>query len=66
MLPSEGEPRVKSPVPEGKFPDPQGTKEPKGKGCPEHQMVVFFSGRLTPTSVACDPASPESGAVVWA
>ena len=43
-----------------KFADPQETKEPKGKGCPEHQTIVFFSG----TSAEYDPAFPESVAVV--
>eukprot|EP00731_Ephydatia_muelleri_P001266 Em0001g1266a len=27
-----------------KFADPQETKEPKRKGCPEHQTIVFFRG----------------------
>ena len=27
-----------------KFADPQETKEPKSKGCPEHQTIMFFSG----------------------
>ena len=40
-----------------KFADPQETKEPKGRGCPEHQMIVF-SGGLSPTSAACVPAFP--------
>ena len=39
-------PRVKSPVPEGKLANPQEDKEPKDKGCPEHQTAKFFSGRL--------------------
>ena len=38
------EPQVESLVPEGKFADPQETKEPEGEGCPEHQMVVFTLG----------------------
>ena len=27
-----------------KFADPQETKEPNGKGCPEHQTIMFFKG----------------------
>ena len=27
-----------------KFADHQETKEPKGKGCPDHQTIVFFKG----------------------
>ena len=30
---------------QSKFADPQETKDPKGKGCPEHQTIVFFRGR---------------------
>ena len=43
-----------------KFADPQENNESKGKGCPEHQTIVFFSG----TSAVCDPAFPESVAVM--
>ena len=46
-----------------KFADPQETNEPKGKGCPEHQTIVF-SGGLSPTSASCDSAFPESVAVM--
>ncbi|KAL5480011.1 hypothetical protein EMCRGX_G023625 [Ephydatia muelleri] len=66
ISPGRVEPRVKTTVVDSKFPDPQETKEPRGKGCPEHQMVVSFQRGLSPTSAACDPAFPESVAVMWA
>ena len=66
VLPGRVVPRVKPPVLVGKFADPQETKEAEGKGRSEHPTVVSFQGGLPPTSTACDPASPQSAAVVWA
>ena len=66
VSPGRVEPRVKTTVVDSKFPDPQETKEPRGKGCPEHQMVVSFQRGLSPTSAACDPAFSESVAAMWA
>ena len=57
VLPGRVVPWVKPPVLDGKFADPQETKEADGR---------VFSGGLPPTSTACDPASPQSAAVVWA
>ena len=44
VLPGRVVPRVKIPVLEGKFADPQETKKTEGKGRSEHQTVVFFQG----------------------
>ena len=49
VLPGRVVPRVKPPVLEGKFADPQETKEAKGKGRSEHPTVVSFQrGCLQP------------------
>ena len=44
VLPGRVVPRVKPPVLEGKFADPQETKEAEGKGSSEHPTVVSFQG----------------------
>ena len=44
VLPGRVVPRVKPPVLEGKFADPQETKEAEGKGHSEHPTVVSFQG----------------------
>ena len=44
VLPGRVVPRVKPPVLEGKFADPQETKEAEGKGRSEHPTVVSFQG----------------------
>ena len=62
VLPGRVVPKGQTSVLEGKFADPQETKEAEGKGRSEHPTVVG----LPPTSTACDPASPQSAAVVWA
>eukprot|EP00731_Ephydatia_muelleri_P006361 Em0003g609a len=46
VLPGRVVPRVKPPVLEGNFADPQETKEAEGKGRSEHPTVVSFQGGL--------------------
>ena len=44
VLPGRVVPRITPPVLEGKFADPQETKEAEGKGSSEHPTVVSFQG----------------------